>query len=300
MTRVLLTGASGFLGRHALPALLSRGLEVHAVSSRPAPAVASRVAWHRADLLDLEQARRLVAGVRPTHLLHLAWITEPGAYRTSPENFRWVQASLALLQAFADQGGRRAVMAGSCAEYDARHGLCSEDRTPTSPATTYGVCKHALGLLGEAFARQADLGWAWGRIFFLYGPHERPERLVPSVILALLRGEPAVIRHAGHTRDFLHVADAADAFAALLDGPVTGAINIASGSGVGLGDLAKRIATRLRRTDLLRLETAPEAPSDPPAQVGEVRRLSEEVGWTPRYDLERGLDETIAWWREHA
>src|SRR5712692_3556187 len=138
MTRILLTGASGFLGRHCLQQLAERGHEVHAISSKALRAnqqLAPQVQWHRADLLDTAQTASLLSAVKPSHLLHLAWYTVPGKYWTSIENFNWVQASLNLLQLFAEHGGERVVMAGTCAEYDWTNGWCSEETTPLRPTT---------------------------------------------------------------------------------------------------------------------------------------------------------------------
>ena len=150
--KVLVTGAAGFVGRHCLAALRQEGFDVCAVSSTAR--ASDNVEWRQADLLDEAGVRDLVASVRPTHLLHLAWITTPGRYWTSPANLSWVRASLHLLQQpFTACGGERVVMAGTCAEYEWGHGTCLEGRTPLSPTTLYGASKHALQLLGEAFSR---------------------------------------------------------------------------------------------------------------------------------------------------
>jgi nucleoside-diphosphate-sugar epimerase len=297
--RVLLTGATGFVGRHAGAALARRGFEVHAVARAPGPA-AEGVAWHAADLLDGDAARRLVDRIRPTHLLHLAWYVEHGKFWHSPENLRWVAASLELVRAFRQAGGERAVLSGTCAEYEWGHGLCSEASTPTVPATLYGACKLALHQVVEAYARQSGMSAAWGRIFLLYGPHEPPARLVASVARALLRGEPAPCSHGMQVRDFLHAADAADAFAALLDSDVRGAVNIGSGEPVALRDVVQALAARAGRPDLLRLGALPAAPGDPAALTADVSRLRGEVGWSPALSLEAGLDDVVRWWRNDA
>ncbi len=156
MKRVLLTGATGFIGRHCLPLLLARDYEVHVVSSKPPSENIYDITWHQADLLNLEQVANLMAGVQPTHLLHFAWFTMPGKYWNSLENFHWVQASLNLLQAHLQHGGYRVVMAGTCAEYDWRYGYCSELVTPLSPATAYGICKHSLQLMLDAHGRTSE------------------------------------------------------------------------------------------------------------------------------------------------
>ncbi|HEX8180175.1 MAG TPA: NAD(P)-dependent oxidoreductase [Pyrinomonadaceae bacterium] len=299
MKRVLVTGATGFIGRYALPALLARGYEVHAVARRAqADAAAGDVRWHAADLLDQAQATRLLAEVTPTHLLHLAWYAVPGKYWTATENLAWVCASLNLLTAFAAHGGRRVVLAGTCAEYDwTGDGLCDEARTPLRPATLYGTCKDALRQMLEAYARQSGLSAAWGRIFFLYGPHEYPQRLVAAVIRGLLRRERVPCSQGTQVRDFLYVQDVAEAFVALLESDVSGAVNIAAGAGTTLREVIKRIADQLDGHELVQLGALPMASGEPPRLVATVARLRDEVGWQPRFALDDGLAETIAWWR---
>src|SRR5262249_15055807 len=152
----------------------------------------------------------------------------------SPLNLQWVGASLELIQAFQRHGGRRLVAAGTCAEYGRSDAPCLEETTPLQPATLYGTCKHALQLMLAAFSNETGLSSAWGRMFFLFGPGEHSNRLVPSVIRALLEGRPALCSQGNQLRDFLPVEHAAEAFVALLDSDVTGAINIASGAAVSV------------------------------------------------------------------
>lgn len=299
MKRVLVTGATGFIGRHTLAALLAVGYEVHAATIEPPLAESSGVFWHHADLLDAHQVPDLLAAVRPSHLLHFAWYATPGRYWIASENLQWVQASLALLQAFTQVGGQRIVMAGTCAEYDWNYGFCSEAITPLAPRTLYGVCKHTLQMILSNYTRDNHISSAWGRIFFLYGPHERPERLVPMVIRSLLRNEPALCSHGNQVRDYLHVQDAASAFVGLLDSPVTGPVNIASGQAVRLKDMIYAIAAKTDQTKLVRLGAIPAPSEEPPFLVADVRRLHDEVGWQPHFDLTTGINQTIDWWRQH-
>lgn len=296
MKRVLVTGATGCIGRHALPELVTHGWEVHAVSSRGVAENAD-IVWHQADLLDPQQVRLVTKRARASHLLHLAWYIAPGRWASAPENFAWVQASLELLHAFQRDGGTRVVTAGSCLEYDWNYGYCSEIRTPCAPHTAYGVCKHALQMLTSAFTAGTDLTSAWGRVFFLYGPYEHPERLVASVVRSLLSGEPARCSHGNQIRDYLFAQDVADAFVALLDSNLTGPVNIASGQPVALKDIVTRIGSLVGRADLIRLGAIPAAPTDTPLVVADITRLRDELGWRPRWSLDQGLEPTIAWWR---
>jgi nucleoside-diphosphate-sugar epimerase len=299
VSRVLVTGASGFIGRGTLTALVADGFEVHAVSSRgPMPGAPDEVSWERADLLAESSAGGLIERVAPTHLLHLAWYAEPGAFWRSPENVRWVEASLRLLRAFAGHGGRRAVLAGSCAEYAWKERVCCvEGETPCRPATLYGASKHALYLVAERYAEETGVSLAAGRVFFVFGPHEHPARLAGSVARALVLGEQAPCSHGEQLRDFLYSEDLAQAFVALLRSPVEGAVNLASGRPIRVRELVHALAAAAGRPDLIDLGALPSAPGEPVELLADVTRLRDEVGWVPPATLEERAAETIAWWR---
>ena len=296
MKKLLITGASGFIGSHSLPLLIERGYEIHAVSHLQQQPL-SQVFWYRADLLDSRHILELVELIRPTHLLHFAWYVAPGDCWQSQENVRWTQASFDLLQSFIKNGGKRVVMAGTCAEYDWNYGYCSEQVTPLAPSTFYGTCKHALQSILAAYAGLNQLSWAWGRVFFLYGPNEHPKRLVPHVIRSLLANKQAMCSEGTQLRDYLYVKDVADAFAMLMDCDIQGPVNIASGCPVSVKEIVQAIASRLNGEELVQFGTLPASAEEPPLVVGDATRLSQELNWWPGYTLDRGLDETIAWWK---
>lgn len=296
MKRVLVTGASGFVGRQVTPLLAASGWDVHGVTSRARPARAA-LTWHQADLLDAAQRERLVERVQPSALLHLAWSSEPPGYWTDPANVSWLAASLELARHFQQRGGTRLVGAGTCAEYDWRGGICVERSTPLAPRSLYGSAKAACGTVLEAFGVQTGMSVAWGRLFFLFGPHDSPVRLVPSLVQRMASGRPARCTAGGHQRDLLHVADAAAALVALLESPVTGPVNIGSGAALRIGDVARRIADVLETPALL---TVDEGPPENALVVADVTRLRDKVGWRPAAGTMAGLDETIRWWRDAA
>lgn len=296
MARVLVTGASGFIGQHAVKSLHLAGYDVHAVYANTPVVSSGAVSAHQANLLEPGAVETLMTAVRPDQLLHLAWCAKPGVYWTSPENLLWVQATLRLLEAFQAQGGQHAVLVGSCAEYDWQYGFCREAHTPLVPATVYGRCKNSTRELAEVFSQVHGLPIAWARIFHAYGPFEASGRLVPAVINALLKGQPALCSHGEQQRDLLHAADIASALGLMLHHQAKGAFNIGSGQPVRLREVVEHLAARLDSMHLLRMGAIAVSPDEPPLLLADNQRLVD-LGWKAQFDLHSGLDDALAWWR---
>jgi nucleoside-diphosphate-sugar epimerase len=292
--RVLVTGSSGFIGRYIVPILVAAGYEVHGAGKKELQNPVPSVVYHQANLLDFAESRALVKHVRPQFLIHLAWNATPGKFWTTLENLDWVAASLVLTRAFAEHGGSRAVYAGTCAEYDWSRPVLDEARTPLHPQTIYGASKDALQKLLSVSSDALGISIAWGRIFFLYGPGEAKGRLIPDVIDALVRGEPALCSSGSQLRDFMHVEDVALALVAILESKAVGPINIASGDCRALRDIVMQIAVNLDRPDLVRFGARPIQPGEPPELRASTRILNEEVGFRPRRSLESGIAEVCA------
>lgn len=288
--RVLVTGASGFVGRWAVDALVARGVEVLAVSRRPVAASGAKTV--ACDLLDPATARKLLADTRPDIVLHLAWTVEHGKFWTAPENLDWVAATLGLMRAAEDAGVKRFVGTGTCFEYDwPENADCDEATTPARPTTLYAVAKDAVRRIGMEWG---GLPFAWARLFYLYGPDEHPDRLVASIARRLAHGERAPMSQGLAVRDFMHVADAGAALAAVALSDLTGPVNVCSGEAASIRDIAGALARAAGRPDLLGVGDLPDRAGDPPRIVGAVRRLREEAGFTPKYRLADGLADVYA------
>jgi len=294
--RLLLTGAAGFIGRHAAALLTARGFEVHAIARRVPESSVAGVVWHRGDLLDTETAHALVADIRASHLLHFAWYTEHGKFWNAPENLDWVGATLRLVRSFRAVGGERIVAAGSCAEYEWKDECC-RDGTPLRPSTLYGAAKDATRRVLETYAAAAGLSFAWGRVFFPYGPGEQSARIIAATARAAITGEPIACSSGDQVRDFLYVEDVASAFAGLVESDATGCFDIGSGQGIPLRTVLLTLEKLAGQQYIVRFGEAPER-DEPGSIVADARRLRDEVGWRPSFELREGLERTLDWWRE--
>lgn len=294
--RVLVTGASGFVGRHVVWALLERGFEVHGVTRSGEVHSEGGVVWHTGDLLQPGTAEDLIDRVDPSHMVHAAWFTEPGRYPDSMVNLEWAEASVRLLRSFHRVEGRRSVSLGSCFEYEWSSAVLPESKARV-PSTVYGSSKAAVGDLVCDLARLGLLDAAWARLFYLFGPYEHPRRLASSIALSVLRGQEAPMSHGNQLRDYMYVGDVGDAVAAVLSSPVTGAVNVGTGSGIRLSDLALAVARCAGREDLVKVGALPSRPGEPVELVADPTRLLEEVGWRTRFGFEEGIERTVAFWR---
>lgn len=297
--RVLVTGATGFLGSHCLAPLVARGFDVLGLYRERAPQDIPGVRWVRGDVMDRAAMRGLFEEHEPKGLLHLAWFVEPGKLITDSSNLAWVSASLDLIRAFRESGGERCTVSGSCYEYDWRFGYCVEDLTPCEPDTLYGAAKDSLRRTFLAYCSTSGLSGSWGRAFFMYGPRENPARLVSSVIISLLNGTPAKSSHGLQIRDYLHIQDVADGMVALFASQSRGAYNIAAGSAATIREIVELLGKITGRADLLQIGVLPARPNDAPLVLGDGRRTLSDVGWKPRLGLETGLAATVDWWRAH-
>lgn len=281
--RVLVTGATGLIGRHLAAPLAARGYEVVALSRRGGDL--------RGDLIADPEGVAERAGA--DHLIHLAWHDAPTGRWTAAENLDWVVATLRLLAAFARHGGKRAVLVGSCAEYDWTGAGRLAETAPLRPATPYGAAKAATGMAAMGLAAALGLTLVWARPFFLYGPGEPRGRLFGDLIRGLAAGQPVACTDGLQRRDFLHAEDVAAALAHLLASDTEGAVNIGSGKAVEVREMIATLACAMGREDLVRLG-ARKRPADDPALIeADITRLAA-TGFRPCYTMETGIRAVLA------
>jgi nucleoside-diphosphate-sugar epimerase len=300
------TGAGGWLGSHLVRWLTGPS------TAGPKPAVFALVRpgsdpWRlrdiqasitlvECDLGDRAELDARLQTIRPDVCFHFAWYAVPGLYLHSNENLAAVEASVYLALQLAALDCRRFVGIGTCFEYRMGHARLAES-DPTEPRSIYAASKLAFELLLQQIATARQMRWLWARVFYQFGPYEDARRLVPTVIRALLAGEPALLTSGEQQRDFLHVEDVASAIGTAAQSSLDGIVNIGSGEPVRVADLASMIGSMTGHPDLVRLGARPNDPNDPAFVCADPSRLMS-TGWRPTYNLETGLAQTIEWFRQ--
>ncbi|MDO9382552.1 MAG: NAD(P)-dependent oxidoreductase [Hyphomicrobiaceae bacterium] len=294
-----MTGASGFIGRHAVVSLRAAGHTV--VGTGRKPSLDLGIEWIAADFLVEGQPKRIVTIAKPEVVLHLAWTVEHGRFWTDPANLDWVSSTMALARACADAGVSRFCGVGTCFEYAwPSQSDCVETTTALENHLLYDAAKDACRRTLSAFTKQTGCQFAWGRVFHLYGANEHPGRLVSSVCRSLVAAEEAKCSTGVSLRDFMDVRDAGAALAALAASTVEGEVNIASGNAQSIASVAQMLGDLSGRPDLIKIGALPDRDGEPPRITAATGRLRDEVGFKPAVTLEAGLHDALSFWRNAA
>lgn len=290
-SRALVTGATGHIGRSLVDRLERAGASVDAVSRRPQAGTAA-TRWHRCDLGDPEEARRLVATTSPDLVFHLAG--EIRAAReldlVEPTFTSNLAATVNLMTAAAERSlSTRVLLAGSLEEPDA-------DGVVSSP---YAASKAAARTYADLFREVVGLPVGVLRIFMVYGPGPgHPSKLIPYVIRSLLRGEPPRIGSGSREIDWIYVDDVAAAFvaAAVAQDVASTSVDVGSGTAVSIREVVDRLVT------LVAPSIEPEYGALPPrpfeqVRIADVDATERAIGWRPAISLDEGLARTVEWFR---
>ncbi|MBS5859848.1 NAD(P)-dependent oxidoreductase [bacterium] len=294
--KVLITGGTGFIGRNVVDELISRGWEVHSLVFPPFAPEKEGLIQYEMNLMDTDAVNKFLKEHNFENLIHLAWYVGPKCH-VHDLNLDWTLATLNLLKNFKENGGKRFAGAGTISEYEYKYGYLLEDETPTSPKTLYGESKNSIYKIASVYCKQNGIEFKWPRIFNLYGPAEKSQRLMPSVINSCLKGEDVKVSDCLKFQDYLHVKDTACGIVDVFESDIEGAVNICSGKPVQLRAIVEKIAELTNFKGKILWGAIPAAFGDE-VVVGNNEKLKS-IGWNQKYSLEEGLKETIDWWKEH-
>lgn len=305
--RALVTGATGFVGANLVRGLLERGAEVHALVRHDSDLwriadIAPRLKLHRADIMRYGEVRRAVDDALPEYVFHLAVGRAHGSHAARVKTLRAnVEGTLNLLEATAPLDYLRLVCGAGSLEYGKKFKALEEQDAP-DPATFYSATKAAATILCRQFAREHGRPVVALRFFSVYGYWESPSRLIPTAIVAALKGRELALTGPGFRRDLVFVEDIVEA--CLLAG-VRGAaepgeiVNVGTGRQWDNEEVAALVAEVTGRPLRVRAGAYPPRATDTGHWVADRRKAERLLGWRPRHELREGLEKTVEWIRRH-
>jgi nucleoside-diphosphate-sugar epimerase len=302
--RLLITGATGFVGAKTLELALAAGHEVAATVRPQSPA--RRLApfegrYHQlsVELSDGHALTKEVAAFRPESIIHLAWAGVANAARFDhtqiSEN---IGAACALVEAGAAAGCSAFIGTGSQGEYGAGSAML-EDTLP-SPSTLYGAAKVSTLYLTRQLAAQSGMRHAWLRLFSTYGPDDNEGWLIPTLITKMLRGERPQTTLGTQEWDWLHVDDVARGLlAAATAAAAQGVFNLGSGEAIPVRKAIETIRDLAAPGMELVFGEIPFRPDQVMHMQANIERLKRATSWAPQVAFAEGIARTVAWYREH-
>ncbi len=312
MKKVLVTGASGFIGRAVTELAASQSAwQVHAVISgrKPAAFVTPGIQIEIADLTNPDAREALLQRVQPDIVLHLAWGLDDGSFLNSPANLDWFDASRHLLAFFLAQDGRAGerqfVFAGSSAEYGYRQALCGEDG-PARPEDLYGACKLGFGGIARQLCKVAGVAYQELRYFSVYGAGESHVlHVIPKTIKALLAGQAVVCRSPDSCWDYIYIDDAAAATIAAMQTPGVDTVNIASGTPGTMREVFCMIADEIEELHKNNEYSTNKSGGGvsygceaPRVLQADTSVLHQTIGCHCTVSLAQGIRKTVRWWAQ--
>jgi nucleoside-diphosphate-sugar epimerase len=272
MTKVIITGATGFVGRQIIRCLDAAGVVLIPVVRADKKDLFFGVHGIErvivtSDLFAEDEAWWEDQCLGADLVIHAAWYSEPGKYLQSSLNIDCLIGSLRMSRGAAKAGVKRLVGIGTCAEYDQSDGLLTVD-TEIKPATPYAAAKAALFLALSQWLPTQFVSFAWCRLFYLYGEFEDERRLVPYIRQQLKMGKPAELTSGNQIRDFMDITDAGKLIVDIALSSRTGPFNICSGVPITVRQLAESIADEFGRRDFLQFGVRPDNLFDPPSVIG--------------------------------
>jgi nucleoside-diphosphate-sugar epimerase len=290
--KVLVTGATGFIGAPVCRRLVENGAKVYAVSRSRQKSTTGQLSWIQADPAELCAIREVYKNIRPDVVFHFAGVSTAATNLdlVTPTFHSQVASTVYLLSCAAEFGCSRFVITGSLTEPTLEH---------VGPGSPYAAAKWASTVYGQMFYRLYKTPVVIVRPFMTFGPGQSEGKLVPYVTLSALRGESPKLSSGQWQADWVYIDDVVAGFIAAGATPGTDGLIIDLGSGAltSVRDVVQRIIALTGDKVKPIFGASPDRPFEQ-IRVADTQYAYATLGWKPRVSLSEGLERTILWLRQ--
>lgn len=291
--RILITGASGFLGSHLCDRLCKNGVEVHAVSRSAPPGDQSPVKWWQGNMEDIEVVQNLFQTVKPDVVFHLSGMVTgaAGSELVLPTFNSLLVSTVNLLTVAADKGCDRMVLIASLEEPEP-----GQNEAIPSP---YAAAKCASSAYGRMFHQLYQTPVVLVRPFMTYGGGQNVRKIIPSVTLSLLQGEAPLLASGQRQVDWIYIDDVIDGLIAAAGIPNVEGCTFDLGSGilVSIRSIVQQLTNLVNPQIQPLFGALPDRPVEK-VRVADTSYTYDKLGWQPLISLEKGLENTVNWYKQ--
>jgi len=297
--RIFLTGGTGFIGRYVVKHLEKEGCNIllltRASKENISPIMKSKkIKIVLGDLSDINKWKNKLKQFKPEATIHLAWEGIPDyGVKTSIKNLKY---GLNLFEELAEIGCKKIICTGSCWEYGQNQGKISED-LPAKSLNAFTAAKNALHCLGREIAKENNIHFIWTRLFYVYGPGQRENSLIPYIIKCVKEGKELKIKTPSARNDFIYVDDVARAIVLILEKCYQSTVyNIGSGYSTSIQDIIKIVYSELNlqyKSKEIFFNTE-NIYSD--NFWTDISKIKKEIGWEPKIDIKNSIKKIISFY----
>lgn len=301
--RILITGGSGFIGKHLQKRLSDYGVVISIIDKNPGHVASASANVIQCDICDYERLKTVIQDISPEIVFHLA------AYIDRTSEFKIIRkvietnlvGTLNLLESLKDSSCKSVIIAGTSEEYGNNRTPFREDYRE-DPVSPYSFSKVCVSYLAKTLFNIYRLPMIILRPTLAYGPGQNETMFIPALIKALLRNESFMMTPGEQTRDFIYIDDLVNAYIkAGINGEHFGEIfNIGSGRPYKIKDVAYRIASFLKKESLLEIGAKDYRKAEIMSYYADISKAKSCLDWVPQVDIDEGLKRTIeSYWDEN-
>ena len=291
--RVLITGASGFIGFPLSNKLSELGFKVLAIG-RSIPVNSHKsISWIKSDLNSVEIYKDDITAFKPEVLIHLAWQDIPDF--SFEKSFFNLNQSIKFISFIAEiKSCRKIIISGSCWEYGKDQGEC-KDSDKSIPTNYFTLAKHSLRLWTEIIAKEKSITLGWFRLFYVYGPGQRPESLIPTLFQYLRNEKLPEIKTPHNANDFIYIDDVVDAFSIAANSPFkSGNYNLGAGKSISALEICRQAEQLVLNSSVLtkKIELTSKSINSNTNFWASISSSKEQLKWSPKVSIFEGIQKS--------
>lgn len=289
--KIFITGGSGFIGKFVVNKLKGHELLI-LTHNKKIPKISGKVNLIQGGLGNLTHWKKEIEKFKPEATIHIAWEGIPDyGIETSLKN---LYAGLDLYKLLADINCKQIITTGSCWEYGGQNGKLSE-KVLVKPFNAFTAAKNSLNFLGQEIAKEKNINFIWTRLFYIYGPGQKEQSLIPYLINCAKMGKIPEIKNPNAENDFVYVEDVANALSKiLLNCKESTTFNIGSGKLTSVQKIIDTIFKEFGGVKQFRKKEAKQTDSLS-SFYADISKIKKELGWKPTTNIEQGIKRTMAY-----